>query len=272
MRKILIFIPAAVLAGCAEEPQLITPDAPVMVTTPEKGHVLNQCDMNGYKQGWWVVYGMDLPEAGLPADAIAECGDYRDDRRNGIWTFYNVDGTASAERNYLNDSLNGLSKIYDYEKNKVTEMLYDQGILVSETTRNIAAVEVPHQSKEADSAELKHFWTEFVVPFQLKEELRIREIICCPLQGDWADAAIIHRSKNQPNGDYFFANYDAVFTPAIRAMLQNKTWQDVQCYKRSAYSEVRVVSIGTDSDNAGIVLRYYNRKYGWELSSIQVTG
>lgn len=111
---------------------------------------LNQVDENGMKQGYWIVYGRDMPEKGYPADGIIEEGYYVDDRKQGTWIKYHEDGvTPRLKGEYVNGRPNG-----DYIKYHVTgqpreignytnrkqvgkfEIYSEEGVLLQEKTFN----------------------------------------------------------------------------------------------------------------------------------------
>lgn len=53
---------------------------------------INQRDEKGLKQGHWIYYGKDRPESGVPLDGKVEEGYYVDDRKEGEWIKYELDG------------------------------------------------------------------------------------------------------------------------------------------------------------------------------------
>lgn len=57
---------------------------------------LNVTDANGKKQGKWVYYGKDRPDSGVPASGKVEEGKFIDDRKEGVWIKYHLDGTTPA--------------------------------------------------------------------------------------------------------------------------------------------------------------------------------
>ncbi|MFA7272687.1 MAG: hypothetical protein WC044_02410 [Crocinitomicaceae bacterium] len=83
---------------------------------------INQKDRNGLKQGFWIYYGKDRPEAGIPPEGKIEEGPYEDDRREGIWTKYHNDGvTPRIKGNYVNNRPQGAyTKIHPNGKIKET--------------------------------------------------------------------------------------------------------------------------------------------------------
>jgi len=83
---------------------------------------LNRVDANGKKQGHWIYYGKDRPESGVPLEGKVMEGNYIDDRKEGVWIRYNLDGvTPKLKGEYKNDrptgsySSGGNSKRKKYE-------------------------------------------------------------------------------------------------------------------------------------------------------------
>lgn len=58
---------------------------------PENNEI-NKKDNQGRKQGLWVVFGKDIPRKGYPEKGKVEEGNYTDNRKNGFWTIYHMDG------------------------------------------------------------------------------------------------------------------------------------------------------------------------------------
>lgn len=83
---------------------------------------INQRDKKGQKQGPWVYFGKDRPEAGYPADGKIEEGPYKDDRKEGLWTRYFNDGvTPKLKGNYINNRPEGQYTKY-HPNGKVREV------------------------------------------------------------------------------------------------------------------------------------------------------
>jgi hypothetical protein len=61
---------------------------------------INQLDESGRKQGHWIYYGNDRPAAGYPDSGIIEEGPYINNRKEGIWIKYNIDGTPRLKGEY----------------------------------------------------------------------------------------------------------------------------------------------------------------------------
>lgn len=77
-------------------------------TSIAQSDTVNQVDEDGRKQGHWIYYGKDRPEAGFPADGKIEEGPYLDDRKHGYWYKYHRDGiTPKLKGNYERNRPNG---------------------------------------------------------------------------------------------------------------------------------------------------------------------
>ncbi len=65
---------------------------------------LNFTDANGRKQGHWIFYGKDMPNSGIPANGKVQEGNYVDDRKEGTWIKYELDGkTPKATGEFKNN-------------------------------------------------------------------------------------------------------------------------------------------------------------------------
>jgi len=68
----------------------------------------NQKDAQGWKQGFWIVRGKDMPEKNYPAEGKIEEGNYLDDKKTGEWIMYHPDGiTPRTKGNFVNGRPNG---------------------------------------------------------------------------------------------------------------------------------------------------------------------
>lgn len=74
-----------------------------------RGDTLNRVDMNGKKQGPWVIHVDAL--RGEPG--YDEQGYYEDDEKDGRWVRFALDGAKIAEENYRWGALNGKSRYYN---------------------------------------------------------------------------------------------------------------------------------------------------------------
>jgi len=63
----------------------------------------NRIDNNGMKQGYWIYYGKDRPQKGYPDTCKIEEGRYVNDRKEGLWRRYNMDGSIRIEAVYHNN-------------------------------------------------------------------------------------------------------------------------------------------------------------------------
>lgn len=139
----LLFSAMAVFAEGGE------PKATLSKIEQEEGEI-NQTDENGRKQGPWIVFGKDKPDAGYPAEGKVEEGPYKDDRKDGQWIKYHKDGiTPRLIGEYVNGRPNGpYKKIYEngqvkeegiFTKGKqvgTKKMYYEDGTVAQEKTFN----------------------------------------------------------------------------------------------------------------------------------------
>ena len=73
-----------------------------------RGDTLNRVDMNGKKQGPWVIHFDDL----RGEQGYDEQGYYADDKKDGKWIKFSLMGDKLAEENYRWGSLDGKSRYY----------------------------------------------------------------------------------------------------------------------------------------------------------------
>lgn len=101
--KLLLFIiaciPAAVMAQCKT------------YRIGAKGDTLNCVDQQDHKQGKWVVHVEPL--RGEPG--YEEEGIFRDDKKEGIWREYNLNGDLIAMENYRWGYKDGISRYYSIQ-------------------------------------------------------------------------------------------------------------------------------------------------------------
>lgn len=75
-----------------------------------KGDTLNRVDLDGKKQGPWLIHVDDLRgERGYEEE-----GYFENDLKEGTWKRYSLQGIKIAEENYRWGKLNGRSKYYTY--------------------------------------------------------------------------------------------------------------------------------------------------------------
>lgn len=95
----------------------------VILVLPYKGFsqndTINMVDAEDRKQGYWIYYGKDRPEAGFPENGIIEEGRYLDNRKEGVWIKYHIDGrTIKIIGDYKNNIPSGEYVIY-YASGKI---------------------------------------------------------------------------------------------------------------------------------------------------------
>jgi antitoxin component YwqK of YwqJK toxin-antitoxin module len=82
---------------------------------------LNQT-INGQKEGSWILLGKDNPDMKRCPSCKIEEGNYRNNRKQGVWKFYHADGeTLKKEITYLNGRPSGTYKLY-YENGNLKEL------------------------------------------------------------------------------------------------------------------------------------------------------
>lgn len=116
----------------------------------DQGGEINQRSEDGKKQGKWVFFGKDRPTAGYPAEGKIEEGPYKDDRKEGTWIKYHLDGeTPKLKGEYRNNRPSGAyTKFYNdgtvrevgtFSRNKYTGSLkryHENGTLEYEANYN----------------------------------------------------------------------------------------------------------------------------------------
>lgn len=90
--------------------------------TLSQSDTLNQRDMQGLKQGYWILYGRDLPEKGYCDSCKVEEGEYKDDRKKGLWLIYHKNGKHRAKASFVDGRPSGY-----YEKYYENGMLQESG-------------------------------------------------------------------------------------------------------------------------------------------------
>jgi len=134
---------------------------------------INQKDRNGLKQGLWIYYGKDRPQAGIPAKGKIEEGSYEDDRREGMWTKYHNDGTTPRIKGtYVNNRPQGtyikihpngkVEEIGTFERNSYRDSLkryHENGIIEYAANYN---------GKGQENGAVKHFYPNGQIKFEYK--------------------------------------------------------------------------------------------------------
>lgn len=89
--KYFIVIFSSFLFSCGGEETVVVQNEPVQHNNESGANSpANYTDENGLKQGYWVIYGKDDPAKGYPADCKIEEGNYKDDQKDGEWTYYST--------------------------------------------------------------------------------------------------------------------------------------------------------------------------------------
>jgi len=60
-------------------------------------------------------------------------GSYINDKKNGVWNYFYLDGTINEVGSYLNDKKNGVWKIFDNDTKKITKITYKNGLVLDMT-------------------------------------------------------------------------------------------------------------------------------------------
>jgi len=86
-------------------------------------------DAAGLKQGYFIIYGRDVPEkTEYPLDGKVEEGAYKDDRKTGEWIVYHTDGlTPRLKGSYKDGRPSGPYTKFDQSGAKKEEGTYQNG-------------------------------------------------------------------------------------------------------------------------------------------------
>lgn len=164
-----------------------------------RGDTLNRVDMKGLKQGPWSVHVDDLRgERGFEEE-----GNYENDRKEGVWKKYSLEGVKIAEENYRWGKLNGKQQYFTY----------NGGLLRIENWRamdpavaydTVAVYDIKDPSKEIDrvvvkneGVSMKHGKWIYYDPREGRVE-EIENYVMNKLQGE--DGSIIDDENIQPLG------------------------------------------------------------------------
>lgn len=164
-----------------------------------RGDTLNRVDMKGLKQGPWSVHVDDLRgERGFEEE-----GYYENDRKEGVWKKYSLEGVKIAEENYRWGKLNGKQQYFTY----------NGGLLRIENWRamdpavaydTVAVYDIKDPSKEIDrvvvkneGVSMKHGKWIYYDPREGRVE-EIENYVMNKLQGE--DGSIIDDENIQPLG------------------------------------------------------------------------
>lgn len=88
------------------------------------GDTVNVIENNNIKQGRWVLLGKDKKGRNYKfykGNQLVETGQYKNDKREGVWRAYHSSGKLGSEINYLNDVANGPAKFYSEDGKIIAE-------------------------------------------------------------------------------------------------------------------------------------------------------
>ncbi len=136
---------------------------------------INQKDKNGLKQGYWIYFGKDRPEAGIPAEGKIEEGPYEDDRKEGIWIKYHNDGvTPRIKGTYTNNRPQGF-----YQKIHPNGKVKEEGTFVRNSYRDslkrfhengVIEFEANYNENGREEGTVKYFYPNGQVEFEYKAD------------------------------------------------------------------------------------------------------
>jgi antitoxin component YwqK of YwqJK toxin-antitoxin module len=136
---------------------------------------INQKDRNGLKQGFWIYFGKDRPEAGFPPEGKIEEGPYEDDRREGLWTKYHNDGvTPRIKGNYVNNRPQGA-----YTKIHPNGNIKESGTFIRNSYRDslkryhengVLEYEAKYNETGQESGTVKYYYANGQLEFEYKSE------------------------------------------------------------------------------------------------------
>lgn len=84
---------------------------------------INLVDVNGKKQGAWIIYGKDKNEPCYQPEQKAEEGKFRENRKTGQWVEYYCNGQPKSKVTFVNGRPDGYAITY-HENGKV----YEEGL------------------------------------------------------------------------------------------------------------------------------------------------
>jgi len=85
------------------------------------GDTINVIDLNGKKQGKWIVFGKHKPGTCYAQNQKVEEGLYKDNRKTGKWIDYYCNSNKKSEITYVNGRPNGYAIMYYENGNKKEE-------------------------------------------------------------------------------------------------------------------------------------------------------
>jgi antitoxin component YwqK of YwqJK toxin-antitoxin module len=81
---------------------------------------INKIDLQGKKQGKWILSGKHKPGSCYKPDQKAEEGMYTDNKKTGVWTDYHCNGNPRSKITFVGGRPEGLSQNY-YENGNLSE-------------------------------------------------------------------------------------------------------------------------------------------------------
>jgi len=103
------------------------------------GKIINKVDENNLKQGPWIYFGRMKKRPGYGDDSKIEEGEFKDNRKLGIWISYFPDGQVKSEITFQSNRPKGPYKVY-----------YPNGVLQEEgswqSNRNVGTFKRFHEN------------------------------------------------------------------------------------------------------------------------------
>ncbi len=132
MRKgcYIIFFVLLALCGYAQKSNFIYESYDLFL-----GDTINRVQKSGQKQGRWIFFGKDRKgwmNRMFKRDQVAEEGQYRDDKKTGLWKTYHATGKLKSEINYKEDVPDGKARFFNADGKIMLEGELDNHKLVGE--------------------------------------------------------------------------------------------------------------------------------------------
>lgn len=109
----------------------ITSSSGALALTPpdnEQNGLGGSVDEQGRKQGRWVILGKHKPNKGYPEEGKIEEGDYKDDRKEGLWIRYYKSGNIKARQTFANGRPKGeFELLNDETQNVIKKGAFEKG-------------------------------------------------------------------------------------------------------------------------------------------------
>jgi len=85
-----------------------------------KGDTINRADMNGLKQGDWIIFGKNKPGTCFKDSQVVERGKYLDNRKTGTWSEYYCNGNPRSKLTFKGGRPEGYAVMF-HENGNVSE-------------------------------------------------------------------------------------------------------------------------------------------------------